>query len=552
MPKPNPTGLKREFLRECIDVLSADPPLLRWRGRPRSHFPAGDKGDQAFKTWSNTLAGQTIRPQADGRLRVKIAGRHYDAKAIIAEIGVTPPEHRSGPGGGMDHDGPNDRLAAMRELAGTGKLAAVIQAAKAETGRTLADLTVMDIDNDPYRLDTPSKHRDARWFAALVERFIARDKRIHARGVFYACVAAGDVKLPNGDKFENTEENTKFVNDAGSLARWLGYVPFERLVDNKNDEPIVREAPSSEDPEARIWANSLDIEELDPGSLKVFASLHHFEPRQPYRLLFFGEKTSLEDVLGPLAIEFNADLYLTGGQISETLMHRMASVAAHDGRPLVVFTFSDFDPAGYWDMPTAIGRKLQALRDLLFPDLEFTVVHVALGPDQVRRLNLPSSPLKEGESRAGKWLELYGSEQTEIDALATLRPDELERIARAAVAPYFDAGLRSRVALAEGEWRRRVRFEVAGQVDEDRLDGLKERAEDGLAMLRSVNAELADMAAGVEAIGPPDLPEADMDALGEAQAEHRDAVLIDTDMDFTEATERLQAHSERAARRKPK
>jgi hypothetical protein len=29
----------------------------------------------------------------------------------------------------------------------------------------------------------------------------------------------------------------------------------------------------------------------------------------------------------------------------------------------------------------------------------------------------------------------------------------------------------------------------------------------------------------------------------------RDSVLIDSDMDFTEATERLQAHSERDARR---
>jgi hypothetical protein len=47
-------------------------------------------------------------------------------------------------------------------------------------------------------------------------------------------------------------------------------------------------------------------------------------------------------------------------------------------------------------MPTAIGHKLQALR--LFPDFEFTVVRAALGPEQVRSLDLPSSPLKEGES----------------------------------------------------------------------------------------------------------------------------------------------------------
>jgi hypothetical protein len=551
--KLKPTGFKPGYLRECIDVLSADPPLLRWRERPRSHFPAGKKGDLAFKNWRNTLAGQTIRPTDDGRLRLSLIRNgervKLDARAIIAEIGVTPLKDRFGPGGPDGQDGPNDRLAEEREIAGTGPLATAIRIAKAATGAALADLTVMDIDCDPYRMDTPSKRRDAKWFADLVERFVDPDKKIHPRGIYYACIGVGAVTLPNGDRFTGTKATAAFVTDAAGLARWLGYVPFERLIDQKNSPPIIREAPPTEDPTANVWADDLDIETLDPDGIGIFAALHAFVPRQPYRLVFFGEKASLEDVLGPLAEEFGADLYLMTGQMSDTYIHKIASDADADGRPLVVLTFSDFDPAGYWDMPTVIGRKLQALRDLLFPDLEFTVVHAALGPDQVRRLNLPDSPLKEGESRAGIWLELYGSEQTEIDALATLNPAELERIARAAVAPYFDAELQRRVSQAEGTWRNRVRGEIEGQVDEDRLDDLKARAEDGLAMLREVNAELEAMAAEVGTIGPPALPSPDMEALQEAQDARRDSVLIDSEMDFTEATERLQAHSERAARR---
>ena len=130
-----------------------------------------------------------------------------------------------------------------------------------------------------------------------------------------------------------------------------------------------------------------------------------------------------------------------GGQISDTYLYQIARDGAEDGRPMVVFTFSDCDPAGYWDMPTSIGRKLQALRDLHFPDLEFTVVHAALSPEQVRALDLPSSPLKSGETRRVDWRAIYGAEQTEIDALATLQPRELERIAREAVAPYYDSGV---------------------------------------------------------------------------------------------------------------
>jgi hypothetical protein len=38
MAKLKPTGLERGYLRECINVLSADPPFLRWRTRPLAHF----------------------------------------------------------------------------------------------------------------------------------------------------------------------------------------------------------------------------------------------------------------------------------------------------------------------------------------------------------------------------------------------------------------------------------------------------------------------------------------------------------------------------------
>jgi hypothetical protein len=542
MPRPlKPTGLNPEYLRECVDVLSDDPPTLRWRARPRAHFT----DEVAFRIWNKKFARQTIRQQKGGRLRVLLTidgvRRAFEAKTIVAEIGVAH---------GVPEVAPNDRLGETREIAGSGPLAAAMQAAANETGLSMDDLMVMSPDRDPYRMDTPAKRRDAQWFAEQVERFVAPDKRIHVRGVFYACVAAGDVVNPDGEAFENNANNEVFLGDAARYARWLSYVPFDRLVDNKNNEPIIRPAPPTDDPTAHVWGDGLAIEELDADALGVSAGLATFEPRQPYRLVFFGEKTSLEDVLGPYAEEVGADLYLTGGQISDTLIHRIAKDAAEDGRPLVVFTFSDFDPAGYWDMPTAIGRKLQALRDLLFPELRFTVVHAALGPEQVRDLRLPSSPLKEGEKRAAKWLELYGAEQTEIDALATLRPDELRRIAREAVAPYFDSTLAERVRAVKAAWSERVDDEIAEQVDEDRLDELRARAEAALDELREVNVEIAAMAAAVEVSEPPDLPEADMEELEEAQDERRASVLIDSGMDFAEGVERLKSHSELAARRK--
>ena len=78
------------------------------------------------------------------------------------------------------------------------------------------------------------------------------------------------------------------------------------------------------------------------------------------------------------------------------------AVGADDGRPMVVLYFADCDPAG-WQMPISVGRKLQALEDRCFPELEFEVRRVALTPDQVREYGLPSTPLKETEKRADRW-----------------------------------------------------------------------------------------------------------------------------------------------------
>jgi hypothetical protein len=114
--------------------------------------------------------------------------------------------------------------------------------------------------------------------------------------------------------------------------------------------------------------------------------------------------------------------------------------------------FSDFDPSGF-AMPVILARKLQALRDLKFPGLDISVYPVALSFEQARDLNLPSTPLKETQRRADKWRARWGREQTEIDALAALRPDDLRDIAHNALTPFFDFTLAERIAAAEEEWR---------------------------------------------------------------------------------------------------
>ena len=225
-------------------------------------------------------------------------------------------------------------------------------------------------------------------------------------------------------------------------ARWLGYVGLDQITDQRNAEPVIREVIR---PEPWAYMNvGLDIDIPDAGDIEPEVRLGGFRPVQRYHLVMIGEKASLADVLIPQADAFGADLYLPTGEMSDTLIYRIGETAAADGRPMVVLYFADCDPAGH-QMILSVTRKLQALKILLPGMPDFEAHRVALTPAQVREYGLPSTPLKATEKRASKWRAAFGIEQTEIDALAALRPDLLRTITRAAIEPFYDRRLRLRV-----------------------------------------------------------------------------------------------------------
>ena len=183
----------------------------------------------------------------------------------------------------------------------------------------------------------------------------------------------------------------------------------------------------------------------------------------------------------------------------------------------------------------SIARKLQAFRDLFFPNLRFEVVPAALTVEQAKRLDLPSTPLKKGEKRADRWKAAFGIEQTEIDALTTPeRMDDLREIVEQAFVPYFDFDLERRVAEAEAEWTEAAEEAIDAQVDRGRLEAARSRAAVLRTEISSLNAELEAIAEDIE-LPPVEVPEA------EADDTPRQA-LVHLDQDWTEATEALIAH----------
>ena len=62
------------------------------------------------------------------------------------------------------------------------------------------------------------------------------------------------------------------------------------------------------------------LEVLPAAGLWLKAATQCFEPRQPYRFVLIGEKTSLAEVLEPIARRFEATLALPAGEISDTML----------------------------------------------------------------------------------------------------------------------------------------------------------------------------------------------------------------------------------------
>jgi hypothetical protein len=180
-------------------------------------------------------------------------------------------------------------------------------------------------------------------------------------------------------------------------------------------------------------------------------------------------------------------------------------------------------------MPIEVGRKLQALKVLHFPDLEFEVHRVALTPNQVREYDLPSTPLKGTEKRGDAWQSAMGVEQTEIDALASLRPDLLESITDDAIEPFYDFDLRHRVTLARLQWLQHT-------INQDHLDRLRTEAQAKLGELReqidTINDELRIDVRDMD-LPPIVVPTADL------TDKTHPLPLLDSSWSFTEQCKRL-------------
>lgn len=327
-----------------------------------------------------------------------------------------------------------------------------IKALATELRRPAGTLYALAAANDPFYCGAPAQARDAEWFADIWARFGFRHGA-HLRRVHYVLVSQEEaVRLPSGAAYENTVESWLALNAASKAARYLGLVPIEALVDRRNPDPILN-LKSGTRGEIDIGSGSL-WELSMPEDLPELPSIILKRPRaaQRYHLEIWIEKSTVADVLEPLASSYGANLVTFLGESSVTACHRAFERIRQSERPARILYVSDFDPAGQ-SMPVAAARKIEFSNYRAGAPLDVQLHPLVLTEDQCEHYRLPRTPIKSTEKRAARFEERFGSGATELDALEALYPGELRKIIKAELDRYYDHDLDRREAEVAAQAR---------------------------------------------------------------------------------------------------
>jgi hypothetical protein len=343
-----------------------------------------------------------------------------------------------------------------------------IHGLKREYGCRIPELLALAPKNDPFYKGSALDLKKARWLLSLWETQ-GCGKGMHLRRMHYRhVVAEGSIKH-DGTPYENTEGCWKYLCEVSCAARALRLVEAADFDDHRNPEPYLIEwqgtgefKPAISEPLSfDFYLPAIDPELKQTWGLDVPApeavgyQPDDYEDR-PYILEVWIEKTTMNDILIPLCRELDVNLIVAAGMQSWSNAIRLLERCRRHRKSARVFYISDFDPAGDC-MPVAVARALEFFLEHypLPPGCDIKLIPIALTAEQVKgtagQAPLPRIPIKPTDNRKAGFEALYGEGAVELDALEAIRPGELERLVRRAVAPYLDLTIRARLQKAAQE-----------------------------------------------------------------------------------------------------
>lgn len=154
---------------------------------------------------------------------------------------------------------------------------------------------------------------------------------------------------------------------------------------------------------------------------------------QEFRPEVWIEKDALVGVIEGVCEELDVSYFSCRGYTSQSEMwvasQRLLKYKKNDGQMPVILHFGDHDPSGM-DMTRDIVDRLE-----LFTRGSVEVNRLALNTDQVDTYKPPPNPAKVTDSRAAAYIQKFGTESWELDAL---EPNVIVALIRNNVTGFMD------------------------------------------------------------------------------------------------------------------
>jgi hypothetical protein len=251
--------------------------------------------------------------------------------------------------------------------------------------------------------------------AALVE-IVAEAAPCTVRQVFYAATVRNLV--------EKTEAAYQIVQKDLVLLRRRGVIPWNSLADSTR------------------WMRKPDSFNSLADALADTAALYR---RNIWRDLptyaeVWLEKDALAGVLTPVTERYDVPLMVSRGYASLSFLHSAAEHLRATRKPAMIFHLGDLDPSG-----DDAARKIEAtLRDFA-PKVPIDFRRLAVTPEQVELLGLPTRPNKSTDTRTKRFGHAYSVELDAIPAptLRAILEEELDQLVPAETLAVIEAAEQS-------------------------------------------------------------------------------------------------------------
>jgi hypothetical protein len=188
-----------------------------------------------------------------------------------------------------------------------------------------------------------------------------------------------------------------------------------------------------------------ELTKTAPSRTKVYANFLA-QSQQTYRRSLWAdqavyveiwiEKDALAGVVSEVTNHWDVPLMVTRGFPSETFVYEAAQHIRNLGRPAYLYYFGDFDPSGV-SISDNLGGKLD---DWLGASVMFE--RMAVTPDQVVTMNLPTRPTKRKDKRAKSW----AGDSVELDAIPA---NELRHMVEDCITRHIDRAALQRIERVE-------------------------------------------------------------------------------------------------------